>query len=55
LRGTHRGELWGLAPSGNQVEFEFIDIFRIADGLIVEHWTSMDLGALKSQMQKPRS
>jgi predicted ester cyclase len=53
LRGTHRGELWGMAPSGNHVEFEFIDIFRIVDGLLMEHWTSMDLGALKSQMQMP--
>ena len=51
LSGTHRGELWGLPPSGNHVEFEFIDIFRIADGLLIEHWTSMDLGALKSQVQ----
>jgi predicted ester cyclase len=55
LRGTHRGELWGLAASGNRVEFEFIDIFRIADGLLIEHWTSMDLGALRSQLQTPRS
>lgn len=56
LRGTHRGELWGLEPSGNHVEFEFIDIFRVADGLLIEHWTSMDLGALKNQMQsRPRN
>jgi predicted ester cyclase len=51
LRGTHRGEIWGLTPSGNHVEFEFIDIFRIADGLLIEHWTSMDLGALRNQMR----
>jgi predicted ester cyclase len=50
LRGTHLGELWDLAPTGNRVEFEFIDIFRVAEGKLVEHWTSMDLGALKSQM-----
>jgi len=55
LRGTHRGELWGLPPSGNRVEFEFIDIFRIADGLLIEHWTSMDLGALRCQMQPQES
>jgi predicted ester cyclase len=55
LRGTHQGELWGLAPTGNQVEFEFIDIFRVADGMLIEHWTSMDLGALKSQIQAPDS
>jgi predicted ester cyclase len=51
LRGTHRGELWGLSPTGNQVEFEFIDIFRVRDGRLIEHWTSMDLGALRQQMR----
>jgi predicted ester cyclase len=55
LRGTHRGELWGLAPTGNNVELEFIDIFRVADGMLIEHWTSMDLAALKSQMQASTS
>ena len=51
LRGTHLGELWDLPATGNRVAFEFIDIFRIKDGQLVEHWTSMDLGALRSQMQ----
>jgi predicted SnoaL-like aldol condensation-catalyzing enzyme len=32
------------------VELEFIDIFRVADGKLIEHWTSMDLGNLRSQM-----
>jgi predicted ester cyclase len=50
LRGTHLGELWNLPPTGNRVEFEFIDIFRVADGKLIEHWTSMDLAALRSQM-----
>jgi len=30
---------------------QFIDIFRVADGMLIEHWTSMDLGALRSQLQ----
>ena len=47
----HRGELWGMAPTGNPIEFEFIDIFRVRDGKLIEHWTSMDLGALRSQMR----
>jgi len=51
LRGTHLGEAWGLAPTNRRVEFSFIDIFRVADGKLMEHWTSMDLGALRAQMQ----
>lgn len=51
LRGTHLGELWDLLPTGNLVEFEFIDIFRVRDGRLIEHWTSMDLGALRQQMR----
>lgn len=51
LHGTHTGELWRLAPSGNRVAFEFIDIFRVQDGKLIEHWTSMDLAALRHQMQ----
>lgn len=51
FRGTHTGELWGLPPSGNRVEWEFIDIMRVRDGKIVEHWTSMDLEALRAQMR----
>jgi predicted ester cyclase len=52
LRGTHRGELWGLSPTGNRVEWEFIDIFRIRDGKLVEHWTHMDFEDLRMQMRK---
>lgn len=51
LHGTHLGEIWGLPPTGNRVELEFIDIFRVKDGKLKEHWTSMDLGALRVQMQ----
>ncbi len=51
LRGTHLGELWDLPPTGNPVEFEFIDIFRVRDGKLAEHWTSMDLDALRAQMR----
>ena len=51
LRGTHLGEIWDLPATGNRVAFEFIDIFRIKDGQLAEHWTSIDLAALRSQLQ----
>jgi predicted ester cyclase len=54
FRGTHTGKLWDLPPSGNRAEWEFIDIMRVRDGKIVEHWTSMDLEALRAQMRQPK-
>lgn len=51
LRGTHLGQLWDLPPSGKSVEFEFIDIIRVRDGKLVEHWTHMDFDALRVQMR----
>jgi predicted SnoaL-like aldol condensation-catalyzing enzyme len=35
--GTNTGPFFG-PPSGNPVEFTVIDIARVVDGLIVEHW-----------------
>jgi 4-carboxymuconolactone decarboxylase len=52
FRGTHTGQLWDLPPSGNRVEWDFIDIMRVRDGKIVEHWTSMDLEGLRAQVRR---
>lgn len=38
MSGTHQGEFQGIAPTGKQVQVRAIDIFRIANGKIVEHW-----------------
>lgn len=35
-RGTHRGEFWGIAPTGEEVEVIGINIVRIREGKIVE-------------------
>ncbi len=46
--GTHTGDFMGIAPTGNSVRFEVMDIVRIADGQIVEHWGLVDqLGLLR--------
>ncbi len=37
-RGTHHGELLGIAPTGNEVTFTGIDVLRIAEGKVVERW-----------------
>jgi len=38
LRGTHRGELFGISPTGRHVEIDVIDIVRLRDCQYVEHW-----------------
>ncbi len=38
MRGTHQGELQGIAPTGKRVQVRAMDMFRIADGKIVERW-----------------
>jgi steroid delta-isomerase-like uncharacterized protein len=46
--GTHQGEMFGVAPSGEQLVLRGINIFRICDGKIVERWGRLDeLGVLQ--------
>ena len=47
-RGTHTGELMGLAPTGRRVAVSGIWIQRIANGRIAESWNAWDtLGMLQ--------
>jgi len=48
VRGTHRGELMGIAPTGREVRITAIEIFRLSDGKIAEQWVLVDnLGMLQ--------
>jgi predicted ester cyclase len=38
IRGTQRGELFGVAPTNERVAIDVIDIVRVKDGRYVEHW-----------------
>jgi steroid delta-isomerase-like uncharacterized protein len=48
--GTHQGEFMGMPPTGKRVTWSFIDIWRIADGKIVEHWVEADMMSLMQQL-----
>ena len=37
-RGTQQGAFLGVAPTGRSVEFETVDVMRVVDGRITEHW-----------------
>ncbi len=40
--GTHTGDLPGAPASGNSVTIQYVDILRLRDGKIIEHWLCMD-------------
>jgi len=46
--GTHRGDLFGIPPTGKRVTVTGIAISRVANGKIVETWNNFDaLGQLQ--------
>jgi len=49
-RGTHDGELFGIAPTGNSVTTTGITIVRIAGGKIAEDHTQWDALGLMQQI-----
>lgn len=49
-RGTHRGELMGVEPTGKAIAVDAISVFRIADGKIAEEWTVWDALGLLQQV-----
>ncbi len=49
-RGTHTGELMGIPASGQPVEMRSIDIWRVEDGMFVEHWDELNLLQMFQQM-----
>jgi steroid delta-isomerase-like uncharacterized protein len=48
--GTHKGEFMGIPATGKRVSFGVIDIIRIANGKVVEHWGQMDSMSLMQQL-----
>ena len=38
ITGTHTGTFFGVAPTGKTIQVSGMDILRVADGKLVEHW-----------------
>jgi predicted ester cyclase len=49
-RGTQRGDLMGIAPTGRSVRFGEIGILRVANGQVVESWYDADMMGLIGQL-----
>jgi predicted ester cyclase len=56
LRGTHRAStmplLAGTPASGRSAAWTFIHIWRVVDGMIVEHWACRDDMGLLEQLRR---
>jgi steroid delta-isomerase-like uncharacterized protein len=49
-RGTHRGELKGIPPTGKQIEVAAMELYRLTDGKIAEQWVTTDALGLLQQL-----
>ena len=48
FEGTHTGEFQGLPPTHRKVSFSGLELNRLVDGNVVEHWFQLDaLGLLQ--------
>jgi predicted ester cyclase len=49
-RATHQGDYMGIAPTGNEVEFTGISVYRIEGGKIAQTWNIEDQLGLMRQL-----
>ena len=49
-RGTHLGNFFGVAPTGQKIQFEAVDVMRVRNGKITEHWGVANLFSLMQQL-----
>jgi steroid delta-isomerase-like uncharacterized protein len=48
--GTHVGEFLGIPATGRSFTMRGIDMYRVRDGLMVEHWNVVDMLGLCQQV-----
>jgi steroid delta-isomerase-like uncharacterized protein len=50
ISGQQRGSILGIPPTGKRVSWQAMTIFRVANGQIVERWSTHDLLGLLRQL-----
>jgi len=50
FHGTHHGEFFGNPPTGMPVTMSAIEINRLVDGKIAEHWVALDQLSMLQQV-----
>jgi steroid delta-isomerase-like uncharacterized protein len=49
-KGTHQGELMGIAPTGRRIEVAAVGIWRVSEGEIAEAWLVYDALGMMQQL-----
>jgi steroid delta-isomerase-like uncharacterized protein len=49
-RGTHKGDLSGIAPTGKQINISGVSIARFANGKMAEGWVNWDALGMMQQL-----
>ena len=52
FRGVHQGEFAGIKRTGKRVSTDLMIMYRVSDGLIVEHWLQMDVKDVVEQLSR---
>ncbi len=50
MRGTHRGAIFGLQPTGNRIEMKGLTMVSVVDGRVTESWVKNDVAGLMRQL-----
>jgi len=48
--GTHQGEFMGIPPTGREIQWPVISIYRLSGGIVHEVWIELDLLSLMQQL-----
>ena len=48
--GTHEGSFLGIAPTHRKIQFETVDVMRVQNGKITDHWGVANLLSLMRQI-----
>ncbi len=48
--GTHQSDYMGIPPTGKEIDFEVIEIVRLQDGKITDHWAVGDMLRMMQQL-----
>jgi steroid delta-isomerase-like uncharacterized protein len=50
FRATHQAELMGIPPTGKSIQFSGVNIFRMANGKVIEDWVYRDTVGMLRQL-----